>query len=556
MQHHYQDNAGVHYDEPGLDKGDGGLVTVQTYNDDKTAHWELRDEELANTAEGDHGTKRALSPRVCSMIAIAGTIGTGLFLSSGSAIAQGGAVGCFLGYLVMGIIIGCMMYCLGELICFNPTIGGFSELGARYVNESFGFMLGMTYCFTVGLSVPSELSAVAVLISYWDSNTKHAAIYITVFLFITWAANMFGVRWWGEVEFVMGLIKITMLLALIIFGLIANLGGIPGHRVFIGGKYWREAPFNPTYLGIENSSLASFVGFWSVLTRAAFSFAGIEAIAMVAGEAKNPRKTLRTCVRTVFYRIGGLYVISILILSLNLRYDDPELLSANKNSSTANRSPFVLVAKRNGVNALAHVINAVVITSAWSAGNESLYAFARTLMGMTRNGCGFKCFLWTTKSGVPWVGVCLGAAFGPLAYLSLSDGASKAFDWLSNLTALLKLVCWASICFCFVRFKKACDIQGVNRHKFTLRSWAQPYMAWMCIVGFLLVIIFNGIKAFVPKFDYEEFLAAYISIPFVLICWGGWQLYRRDRWIRIEEIDLSAGPSASLVGTRYAGDLA
>lgn len=64
-------------------------------------------------------------------------------------------------------------------------------------------MLGMTYCFTVGLSVPSELSAIAVLIGYWDENTKHAAIYITVFLFVTWGANMFGVRWWGEVEFVM-----------------------------------------------------------------------------------------------------------------------------------------------------------------------------------------------------------------------------------------------------------------------------------------------------------------------------------------------------------------
>lgn len=64
-------------------------------------------------------------------------------------------------------------------------------------------MMGITYAFTVGLSVPSELSAIAVLISYWDKNEKHAAIYITVFLFVTWGCNLIGVRWYGEIEFVM-----------------------------------------------------------------------------------------------------------------------------------------------------------------------------------------------------------------------------------------------------------------------------------------------------------------------------------------------------------------
>lgn len=262
---------------------------------------------------------------------------------------------------------------------------------------------------------------------------------------------------------------------------------------------------------------------------------------------------MRGAIRTVFYRIGGLYVISILILGLNIAYDDPDLLAANKlGGSTAAASPFVLVAKRNGVHALAHVVNAVVVTSAWSTGNESLYGLARCLMGMTRNGFGPQCFLWTTKSGVPWVGVAIGAAFGPLAYLSLSSGSNQAFNWLSNVTALMKLVCWAAICFCFVRFKKACDIQGLDRRNFVLRSWCQPYMAWMCIWAFCIVIFFNGFKAFTPKFDYEELLACYISIPVVAITWGGWWIYRRDRFVPLEDIDLSGGPAAALVGTKYA----
>lgn len=307
-------------------------------------------------------------------------------------------------------------------------------------------------------------------------------------------------------------IKIGMLIVLIIFGLVADLGGVKGGTGFVGGKHWREGPFNTEYLGVHPPSTAAFLGWWSTMVKCAFSFAGIEAVGLLAGEAKNPRKTLRTSIRTTFYRIGGLYIISIIILTLNIGYKDPDLLRANDaGGDTAASSPFVLIAKRNGISALAHVVNAVVVTSAWSAGNESLYGFARCLMGMARNGCGLKCFLWTTSWGVPWVGVSLGAAFGPLAYLSLSNGSNQAFVWLSNLTALLKLVCWAAICFCFVRYKKACDRQGVNRRQLTLRSWCQPVMAWSCIVCFLLVIFFSGVKAFIPKFDYEDFLADYIS---------------------------------------------
>ncbi len=131
MQYHQSEKTGIYYDQPVLEKADGTTTVQEAYADpygDKTAAWQLRDEELATTGEGDHGTKRALSPRVCSMIAIAGTIGTGLFLSSGAAIAQGGAVGCFLGYLVMGIVIGCMMYCLVSPPADSAVQGLFPKL--------------------------------------------------------------------------------------------------------------------------------------------------------------------------------------------------------------------------------------------------------------------------------------------------------------------------------------------------------------------------------------------------------------------------------------------
>ena len=101
---------------------------------------------------------------------------------------------------------------------------------------------------------------------------------------------------------------------LIIFGLIVDLGGVPPDREFIGGRYWRNEPFNDTYKGLAPVSKARFLGFWAVLTKvslvkswltqAAFSYGGIEGIAVLAGEAHNPRQTMRTAIRTGGSRLG------------------------------------------------------------------------------------------------------------------------------------------------------------------------------------------------------------------------------------------------------------
>ena len=95
-----------------------------------------------------------------------------------------------------------------------------------------------------------------------------------------------------------------MLLSLILFGLIADLGGV--NHVYTGGKYWREEPFNDTFQNLTPASKARFFGTWKVLTQAAFAFGGIEGIGVIAGEANNPRRTMRMAIRTVFYRIGKL----------------------------------------------------------------------------------------------------------------------------------------------------------------------------------------------------------------------------------------------------------
>lgn len=171
---------------------------------------------------------------------------------------------------------------------------------------------------------------------------------------------------------------------------------------------------------------------------------------------------MKTAVRTIFYRIVGLYILSILIIGLNISQHDPALLNAMKEGGgTAAASPFVVICHRTGVKVLPDLINAIVLTSALSCGNEVMYAQARFTMALARNGWLPKSvFLYTTKQGVPLYGVLYGAATCCLAFMACSEGSNKVFLWLSNLNALCAMVTWTLICVAYVRFYHAMKVQG------------------------------------------------------------------------------------------------
>lgn len=74
-----------------------------------------------------HGLHRGLSARQVSMIAIAGTIGTGLFLGTGRSLAQGGPASMLLCYGIVGFIVYVTLLLLGEMATQYPVAGTWSR---------------------------------------------------------------------------------------------------------------------------------------------------------------------------------------------------------------------------------------------------------------------------------------------------------------------------------------------------------------------------------------------------------------------------------------------
>ena len=204
------------------------------------------------------------------------------------------------------------------------------------------------------------------LFEYWTD--VNPSVWIVLSILLTFIIGIALVRVYGEVEFWFALLKILFILFLIIFGLVIALGGVPGvpRRGF---HYWNKPGAFVEF--VATGSWGQFLGYWAVMNAAVFSFAGVESVAMAAAETRNPRQAIPKACKRVFWRVAIFYVLSVLIVGMLVPSNDKRL---NNYSGTATQSPFVIAASDAGISGIPSLVNAIVITSAWSSSNQALLA--------------------------------------------------------------------------------------------------------------------------------------------------------------------------------------
>ena len=407
------------------------------------------------TATEGRDLKRGLAERHLSMLGIAGAIGTGLFLGLGAAVARAGPLGALLGYATVGLVVCAVQFALGEVAALLPVTGAFVRHAEFLVDPAWGFAIGWNLVYGNILSIPSEIVAICVLFEFWtDINPS---VWIIIFILLTVAVGFAFIRVFGEVEFFFAILKILLVVFLIILGLVIDLGGVPGIDR-IGFRYWVHP--GPFVEYIASGGWGRFLGYWSVMTGAVFSFAGVESIAMAGAETRNPRKAIPAACKNVFIRIILFYMLAILIVGMLVSSSDSRLTDDTL-SGTAAQSPFVIAASAANIPAIPSVVNAIVITSAWSSSNQSLLAGTRVLYGLALKRQAPRIFLRTTSWGVPWVCVLLFTVFMFLSFMTLSNSAIEVFFWLVNLTAAGVLFSWISILINHIRLRLAMKKQAI-----------------------------------------------------------------------------------------------
>ncbi|TWU71920.1 hypothetical protein ED733_002857 [Metarhizium rileyi] len=500
---------------------------------------ETNKSELERQVQHMGTLERKLKSRHVQFLALSGAIGTGLFVGSGQVLSLAGPLSAFLCYAVTGFNLYCVINSLGEMAAWLPIPGAVPVFAARYVDPALGFTLGWNYWYQFAIGVPIEVTVCGVIFDYWHLSVPKTAL-TTVFLATMVLVNCLPVRIYGEAEFVLAAIKLIAIVGLILLMFIITVGGSPRGNAAIGFRYWNDpGPMN-TYL--EDGALGRFLAFWKVFIQATFSYGGSEMVVVASGETQDPRRNIPRAIRRVFWRIAIFYVLSVLLVGLCVSSKDPELLNAISSSAPgAAQSPFVIAIQNAGIQTLPSIINAVILTSAWSAGNSFFYASTRVLYAAALDGKTPSLLKWE-KFGVPYGCVAATTALSCLVYLSVNHRSAEVFFWISNLSAVSTLIVWASVCYTYLCFYYGLRAQGVSRDSLPYKSPFQPFLAYFSIVFCLIVALFNGFDAFFPgKFSAKTFVPPYIDVPIFLALFLGYKLVKRTRFVKPAEMDIWSG---------------
>lgn len=383
----------------------------------------------------------------------------------------------------------------------------------------------------------AEATAGAILLDYWTTPVP-TGVWIAIFLIVILFLNIVAVGVFGEAEFWFASIKFLTIMGLIILGIVIMLGGSPNDQGRVGFRYWNDPGAFKPYL--VDGSTGRFLGYWTAFVRAGFAFiVSPELIALAAGETIAPRRNIPKAARRFIWRLAFFYGLGSLIIGVITPSDDRRLLSPDSNATA---SPFVIGIARAGIKGLNHVINAAVLTSAWSAGNAFLYSGSRILYGMALNGDAPKIFGKTSRTGVPYVAVLATWTIGLLAFLNVSNTGAQVFIWFSNISTISGFIAWIVVMVTYIRFRKAMVFQGLL-HTLPFKTPLQPYFTYFVLFIVSILTLTNGFQVFFPsQWDVSDFLAAYITIPIFLVLYLGHKVWFRTSWyIKTSEIDVISG---------------
>lgn len=404
--------------------------------------------------------RSSLNARHIHFIALGSAIGTGLFYGSAGAIQAAGP-SVLLVYLLGGAVVYFMLRALGEMSVRNPVRGSFAVYCRKYLGGWGGYITGWMFAFEMMIVCLADLTAITIYMKFWFPTTP-AWVWITVTLLIISAANLAAVRIFGELEFLLTLIKVGAVVAMIVGGaaiLAFNLGSQP--ETMGVSNLWSDGGFFAN--GISGMA-ASFI---LVL----FAFGGTEIIGVAGTEAEDPDRSIPKAVNTVPARILIFYVLSILII----------LMINPWRTIDGEDSPFVQIFDTLGVSWAAALLNVVVLSASLSAINADLFGTGRVLAGLAKEKLAPRAMAKTYRD-VPVMTVVM-LIIALIVGVYLNQRYPDIFETVAALATFATIFVWLMILLAHIASRRNISPAEEQNLKFPVPLW--PYGQWFS-VAFIL----------------------------------------------------------------------
>jgi L-asparagine transporter-like permease len=390
-----------------------------------------------------------------AMVAVGGSIGTGLLLGSGAALEVAGPAA-ILSFLAAAFINWTVTMALGELACAHPAAGSFGVYGELYLNSFAGFIARAGYWIGLSLAIGAEMIAAATYMSVWFPTVR-PYLWIVIFAALLLLINLRNVGSYGRAEFWLSMIKLATIVAFIVLGAALLLGGRIAPQYDAQGGFFPRGPWSPL----------------TAITYAIYSFGGVEMVAVTSGESRSPKETPRAVWMT-FLVLTFVYLGAIVVLLGVMPW----------NHAGVAESPFVTTFRIVRIPHASDVMNFVVLTAALSGANASLYVASRMIFSLARTGWAPASLGRLNREGSPRNAV-LHSSFGILFALALILWAPQnAFRYIVGAAFTGMILSWLVSLAAHINFRRRSS--SAELAALPLRS---PLGKWGSIFGLTLVTI-------------------------------------------------------------------
>lgn len=453
---------------------------------------------------------RQLSDRQMSMIALGGSIGTGIFLASGYVIHTGGLGGAILAYLIISLMVYFIATSLGEMATHMPTTGSFCEYAGKFVNKPFGVAMSYNFWLNWTITIAAEVSAAAIVLKYWFPEASLFGLSCCIFAAI-FIINLFSVKMYGEIEYWLSFLKVAAIAFFIIVGCIL---------------IYHEPQFGINNAVVDGSPFHDgFSGFFLVFLFAGFSFQGIEILGVTAGESASPEKSIPKAMRVILWRLVLFYLLTTLVIGLLIPSTDKSL-SVQDNVAI---SPFTLIFSHyfeGNANIIVNVMNAVIFLALLSAANSSLYASSRSLWYMGTQKIAHRTFSRIHANGVPFNAFVVTFVVAIIMFLFAAIGSGGLFKTLVIVSSLCGFITWFGIVVSHYYFRRQLSAETLKQLRFKAKGFPfSIYFSLFTIVCIVVGQIYLSIhETFYSIFLHSAALVLFVSI--MLISWLASLWYR------------------------------
>lgn len=436
---------------------------------------------------------QGLKVRHLTMMGLGSAIGAGLFLGTGVGIAKAGPA-VLASYAIAGAIVVCVMRMLGEMGAAIPASGSFSHYARIGIGEWAGFVMGWIYWFMLIMVLGAEITGASRIVNGWLPDVPQWVVALVFVVFFA-VINLAKVSNFGEFEFWFAAIKVTVIVAFLLIGVLLVFGLLPDTEPVGTTNLFGHGGFLPE----------GFAGVAAGLLVVAFAFGGIEIVTIAAAESEDPEHSIATAVRSVVWRISLFYIGAVAIMVLLIPWDSPSLTSAD--------GPFVAVLDKADIPYASGFMQLVVVVALLSAFNANIYGTSRMAFSLARRGDGPALMSRLSAGGVPINAVLLSVFFGFVSVLLNWWLPDALLGILLNAVGATLLVIWVFIVVAHLRLRPRLEREG----RLTIRMWLFPYLSYatLAMLGAFVVLMLFDVDARAQLISTSVVFAIILALSFV-----------------------------------------